>query len=143
MYYFNRTNLSIHSLADGIAIGSALQGSLTVSMSVIFAMMLHKAPAALALGSILAGAVLPKYKHFYYIAAFAIATPIGAICTYALLASQDTSTSYSGQLLLFSGGTVLFVGVSQLPTKRPATETLYYIAGFIVPIIIAFLGSHP
>ena len=108
--------LVIHAAADGIALGaSSTQPS--ISFIVFFAIMVHKAPAAFGLTSILLKQGLGKRLARTHLVIFSLAAPIGAILTWTVVrilggggegASGAASMKWwTGIILLFSGGTFL------------------------------------
>ncbi|GAA5868788.1 hypothetical protein JCM1840_005117 [Sporobolomyces johnsonii] len=124
--------LLAHSLADGISLGaSSLSTSPTSSLSlspasdddsstplqliVFLAIMLHKAPTAFALSSLLTSSPSnsPGFTRRALLL-FSLVAPVGAVVTYLLLsllgAGPASGTGwYTGLALVFSGGTFLFV----------------------------------
>jgi len=110
--------LVIHSAADGIALGaSSTQPSL--SFIIFLAIMIHKAPAAFGLTSVLLKQGLSKKQARAHLVAFSLAAPIGATCTWIALSvlgggeggSEETMKWWTGVLVLFSGGTFLYVAM--------------------------------
>ena len=108
--------LVIHSAADGIALGaSSTQPSL--SFIIFFAILVHKAPAAFGLTSVLLKQGLSKRQARVHLAAFSLAAPTGAIFTWFVsrilggsggTVSEIQSTKWwTGVILLFSAGTFL------------------------------------
>ena len=108
--------LVIHAAADGIALGaSSSQPSL--SFIIFFAIMIHKAPAAFGLTSVLLKQGLGKRTARVHLLAFSLAAPVGAVATWTVVrllgaggVSSDSEASlrfWTGVLLLFSGGTFL------------------------------------
>ncbi|SPO20504.1 related to ATX2 - Golgi membrane protein involved in manganese homeostasis [Ustilago trichophora] len=118
--------LLIHATADGIAMGASAQsGDQTLTMVVFVAIMVHKAPAAFGLCAMLMSQRLSRTSIRKAVGVFALASPLGAVLTFALLAAffdADISTAHGtggggegidgksiGTALAFSGGTFLFV----------------------------------
>uniref|UniRef100_A0A915MPC0 Uncharacterized protein n=1 Tax=Meloidogyne javanica TaxID=6303 RepID=A0A915MPC0_MELJA len=115
--------LVIHAFADGIAMGSASSAGskLEMQMLVFVAIMLHKAPAAFALVSILLAQGLDKLRIRRHLLIFSLAAPIGTVVTYALLQMTSgtvegpltgealPSSNVTGLILLFSAGTFLYI----------------------------------
>lgn len=108
--------LVIHAAADGIALGaSASQPS--ISFIIFIAIMVHKAPAAFGLTSVLLKQGLGKRQARAHLVAFSLAAPIGALCTWLLVRilggggesgpGADSMKFWTGVILLFSGGTFL------------------------------------
>lgn len=109
--------LCIHAAADGIALGASSTSTSTTSLSLIIfvAIMVHKAPAAFGLTSVLLKQGLGKRGARAHLVVFSLAAPAGAICTWILVralggggSSEPASMRWwTGVLLLFSGGTFL------------------------------------
>lgn len=148
--------LVVHSAADGIALGAAAATSRTdVEMIVFIAIMLHKAPAAFGLVSFLIHEGLERARVRKHLTIFAMAAPIMAIVTFAVLKSQNSlnlvTSDSTGLCMLFSAGTFLYVStVHVLPEVQShnedrgfkLTETLSFIAGSIIPLILSVGHSH-
>lgn len=105
--------LSVHAVADGIAIGAAAAtGESSFSLLVAFAVLLHRAPAAFSLGVFAMHE--PRTKGHREVLLFSVATPIAAIVSYLLL--DQASEKLVALALLFSAGTFLYVAtVDTLP----------------------------
>ena len=107
--------LVIHAAADGIAMGASAASSNTKMSFVIFlAIMIHKAPAAFGLTSVLLRQGLSKRAARGHLVVFSLASPVGALVTWVLVAilggsggEEDSGAWWTGMLLLFSGGTFL------------------------------------
>lgn len=109
------TGLVIHAAADGIAMGaSATTSDMKLGLIIFIAIMIHKAPAAFGLTSILLKQGLSKRAARGHLVAFSLAAPVGALGTYilvSLLGGGDMEGPagqwWTGMLLLFSAGTFL------------------------------------
>lgn len=107
--------LVIHAAADGIAMGaSSATSNMKLGFVIFIAVMLHKAPAAFGLTSVLLRQGLSKRAARGHLVVFSLAAPVGAISTWLLIKilgggnlDGDTGTWWTGMLLLFSGGTFL------------------------------------
>lgn len=121
--------LVVHALADGLALGSsALANDSAVpsglSVVIFVALLIHKAPTALALATSLLSTSLSRADCRKHLAVFSASTPIGAITTYGimtLLRVQSDST-WSGFALLFSGGSFLYVATVLQPGKASSED---------------------
>lgn len=113
------TGLVIHAAADGIAMGASATSSNTKLGFIIFlAIMVHKAPAAFGLTSVLLKQGLSKRAARGHLIIFSLAAPIGALTTWLLVniaggAGMDGEKGqwWTGMLLLFSAGTFLYVAM--------------------------------
>lgn len=75
--------LVVHAAADGIALGAAAASTQTeVEMIVFIAIMLHKAPAAFGLVTILLHQGLDKKRIRRHLLVFSMAAPLGALLTF-------------------------------------------------------------
>ena len=110
--------LVIHAAADGIALGASSTIP-SISFIIFFAIMIHKAPAAFGLTSVLLKQGLGKRRARAHLMAFSLAAPTGAIITWAIVkllggggeaegtAGAESMKFWTGVILLFSGGTFL------------------------------------
>ncbi|TAQ87511.1 hypothetical protein B7494_g4146 [Chlorociboria aeruginascens] len=113
------TGLVIHAAADGIAMGASASTSNTKLGFIIFlAIMIHKAPAAFGLTSVLLKQGLSKRAARGHLIIFSLAAPFGALSTWLLVnllgggnIDGVTGQWWTGMLLLFSGGTFLYVAM--------------------------------
>ena len=107
--------LVIHAAADGIAMGATTTTSdLKLGLVVFLAILVHKAPAALSLTSILLKQGLSKRAARGHLIVFSLAAPVGALTTWLLITmlggehlEGESKQWWTGMLLLFSGGTFL------------------------------------
>lgn len=108
--------LVIHAAADGIALAaSSFIAETSVGFIVFLALMIHKAPAAFGLTSVLLKQGLTKRQARNHLIVFALAAPIGAIATWLLvnlisggeIYGEESTRWWTGLLLIFSGGTFL------------------------------------
>ncbi|CAK1365277.1 unnamed protein product [Cercospora beticola] len=114
--------LVIHAAADGIALGASSTSSSNLSFIIFLALMIHKAPAAFGLTSVLLKQGLSKRTARTHLVVFSAAAPIGAIFTFLAIHGfgyggdvESASTEFfTGTLLLFSGGTFLYVAMHTL-----------------------------
>lgn len=109
------TGLVIHAAADGIAMGaSATTADMKLGFIIFAAIMIHKAPAAFGLTSVLLKQGLSKRAARGHLIVFSLAAPFGALSTYLIISllggsNMDGPTGqwWTGMLLLFSAGTFL------------------------------------
>ncbi|KAI0376837.1 Zinc/iron permease [Hypomontagnella monticulosa] len=112
------TGLVIHAAADGIAMGASATSSDTKLGFIVFiAIMVHKAPAAFGLTSVLLKQGLSKRAARGHLIVFSLASPFGAWATYILVSflggggESQLNQWWTGMLLLFSAGTFLYVAM--------------------------------
>ncbi|QDS74782.1 hypothetical protein FKW77_001874 [Venturia effusa] len=121
--------LLIHALADGIALGASSTNGPTsargsLSIVVFIAILVHKAPAAFGLTSILLNEGISKRSTRGHLLVFSFAAPLGALVTWMIiniLGKADNGPSedmkwWTGIALMFSGGTFLYVALHAMQT---------------------------
>lgn len=109
------TGLVIHAAADGIAMGaSASSSDMKLGFIIFIAIMIHKAPAAFGLTSVLLKQGLSKRAARGHLIIFSLAAPFGALSTFLLVhllgsggIGGEKGQWWTGMMLLFSGGTFL------------------------------------
>jgi solute carrier family 39 (zinc transporter), member 9 len=172
------TGLVIHAAADGIALGASSPSVNTSLTFVIFlAIMLHKAPAAFGLTSVLLKQGLSKRTARAHLLLFSLAAPTGAMLTWLVahtLNPEQTGDAqntrwWTGMLLLFSGGTFLYVamhtmqdvggshdvhmnghvhgigedrGMQPQPQRPPPLDLIATILGMILPLFLQIGHAH-
>ena len=124
--------LCIHAAADGIALGASSSSTSTTSLSLIIfvAIMVHKAPAAFGLTSVLLRQGLGKRAARAHLVIFSLAAPVGAVGTWVVVRTLGGGGHtepalmkwWTGVLLLFSGGTFLWVA-SKSDAERATADT--------------------
>lgn len=126
------TGLVIHAVADGIAMGaSATASSPQLGLLVFVAIMIHKAPAAFGLTSVLLRQGLSKRAARGPLIVFSLAAPFGALGTFVLISllgggnmEGAAGQRWTGLLLLFSAGTFLYVHPRTRVLVRIVSEEL-------------------
>lgn len=108
------TGLVIHAAADGIALGASGSDS-SLSFIIFLALLVHKAPAAFGLTSVLLKQGLSSRAAGRHLLVFSLAAPVGALLTFLIVhtlgsgfGGDEASNRWrTGVLLLFSAGTFL------------------------------------
>jgi zinc transporter ZupT len=134
--------LTLHAAVDGLAIGAAAAtGSVSVSLTILLAVLIHKGPAALSLGIFSLHERETKKASIRDIVIFSLATPVMIFIAYFSLSNLETHMI--GLAMLFSSGTFLYVAtVDTLPDIHNA-ETgrkamLYVVSGAILLTALLF-----
>ncbi|GAA5848395.1 hypothetical protein JCM9279_006553 [Rhodotorula babjevae] len=137
-----------HSLADGISLGASslplaaaaattaatasgdAPSSSPLQLVIFLAILLHKAPTAFALSSLLLSS--PATSRAFTrraLVLFSLAAPLGALATYALLSlvgahggAGSAAGWWTGLALVFSGGTFLFVATHAVREQEKRAE---------------------
>ena len=137
--------LSLHSAADGLAIGSAAAGSTeAVTALVALAVLIHKVPAAFSLGVFSMHERENRNDSVRDIVMFSLATPVMILVSFYTLQGMD---EYLIALaMLFAAGTFLYVAtVDTLPDiHNPETgrEALRNVLIGVVAIILVLYGAE-
>ncbi|KIJ62600.1 hypothetical protein HYDPIDRAFT_114253 [Hydnomerulius pinastri MD-312] len=148
--------LVVHALVDGYALGVSASDahSANLSLVVFLAIIIHKAPTALALTTSLLANSLPVAECRRHLLYFSLATPASSIISYAFFSlSPENQNGWSGGPLLFSGGTFLYVAIVLQPVSDHASEsspneisklarTVLLVAGMFFPLLISQLIGH-
>lgn len=160
--------LVVHAAADGIALGASASRP-ELRFIVFLAIMLHKAPAAFGLSTVLLQHGFSRRQTRQQVGIFALAAPIGALLTYMFIqmSGQHDEGSlhwWTGMLLLFSGGTFLYVAMhvmSEMNNSEKSSgssgygvggaggdkglsvvDVLCVIGGMVVPLILSVDHEH-
>ncbi|KAI8098651.1 ZIP zinc transporter-domain-containing protein [Halteromyces radiatus] len=145
--------LMVHAAADGIALGASASHP-QLSMVVFFAIMLHKGPSAFALTTVLLAEGFSRLQVRKHLLLFSMAAPTGALVTYLLLSLTspgDMALEYwTGVLLLFSGGTFLYVAMHALQELQPShhhdklerSHIFCILFGMFLPVVLNLGHSH-
>lgn len=149
--------LLVHSLADGISLGASslsISGtSHSLDLLIFLAIMLHKAPTAFALSSLLLSSSSSPSFIRQSLIAFSLAAPVGALVTYFLLAlvgaGGDGMGWWTGIVLVFSGGTFLFVATGVMNRENEeeggvgkGARIALVVGGMVTPGLLSRLVGH-
>ena len=136
--------LSLHSAADGLAIGSAAAGSSeAVTAIVALAVLIHKVPAAFSLGVFSTHERNEKNDSIRDVVLFSVVTPVMIMVSFYALEGLDEHMI--ALAMLFAGGTFLYVAtVDTLPDiHNPETgrEALVNVIIGITLMIVILYGA--
>ncbi|CAP86764.1 hypothetical protein E8E15_006591 [Penicillium rubens] len=122
------TGLVIHAAADGIALGASSSDA-GLSFIIFLAIMVHKAPASFGLTSVLLKQGLSSRTARAHLLVFSLAAPFGALATFLFVqmtgssGADEAGTHWrTGMLLLFSGGTFLYVAMHTMQENGPGSS---------------------
>ncbi len=124
------TGLFIHSFFDGFTISSGLQFDFSIGLLVFLAVLLHKFPEGLTIGSIMISAGHTRRTVLLGASGIALATILGALTAF-LVASGGREIV--GASLAFSAGAAAYVGASDLIPEINKSKNR-------IPPLIVFLG---
>lgn len=136
--------LSLHSAADGLAIGSAAAGSSeAVTAIVALAVLIHKVPAAFSLGVFSTHERNERNDSIRDVVLFSVATPVMIMVSFYALEGLDEHMI--ALAMLFAGGTFLYVAtVDTLPDiHNPETgrEALVNVIIGVALMIVILYGA--
>jgi len=136
--------LSLHSAADGLAIGSAAAGSSeAVTAIVALAVLIHKVPAAFSLGVFSTHERNERNDSIKDVVLFSVATPVMIMVSFYALEGLDEHMI--ALAMLFAGGTFLYVAtVDTLPDiHNPETgrEALVNVIIGVALMIVILYGA--
>jgi len=137
--------LTLHAATDGIAVGAALAtGSISLTAAVVFAVVIHKGPAAFSLGVFSMHERQERKETIRDVLIFSLATPIMIVLAFFALSGLETSVI--GLAMLFSAGTFLYVAtVDTLPDiHNPETgkKSMLYVVLGVVLMLLLLLGAN-
>ena len=137
--------LSLHSAADGLAIGSAAAGtSEAVTALVALAVLIHKVPAAFSLGVFSMHEREDRNDTIRDIVMFSLATPVMIIVSFYAL--QGLDEQLIALAMLFAAGTFLYVAtVDTLPDiHNPETgrEALRNVLIGVTAMVLVLYGAE-
>ncbi|KAI1304316.1 Zinc/iron permease [Xylaria venustula] len=144
------TGLVIHAAADGIAMGASVSSpDKQLGLIVFVAIMVHKAPAAFGLTSVLLKQGLSKRAARGHLIVFSLASPFGAWVTFILVSflgggQGEVSQWWTGMLLLFSAGTFLYVAMHAMQEgESPSHDIGAGVSGYADGSISQRKHAHP
>ena len=140
--------LSVHALADGLAIGAAAAaGDAAFSLLVAAGVLVHRIPAALSLGLFSLHETDNRAGGITGLLLFALATPAAILVSFVALDGADESLV--ALALLFSAGTFLYVAtVDTLPsvhnpeTGRRVVRNILLSAGLFTIVLLVLQNTE-
>lgn len=144
--------LMVHAAVDGVALGAtSYSGTGSTTFLVFMAIMLHKGPAAFGLTTYLMqnGETMRTTKQLLLF--FSMAAPAGALFTYygMTLGLFGYELKMLALIMLFSGGTFLFVAMSHILPEMLKTsgrlewsELLMMVAALMSPVFMNIEHGH-
>ncbi|SCU77541.1 LADA_0A00980g1_1 [Lachancea dasiensis] len=119
--------LVVHGFSDGLAMGASTNND-SVKVATLAAIIIHKIPAVLSLSSLMVTKQkLPTLEAISNLLAFAASTPL-AYFVVSLINMENWGPLewISGNVLLMSGGSLLYAAVSALSGNHKNHETYEY-----------------
>lgn len=138
--------MSVHTLFDGVALGSASKEG--VGMVAFVAILLHKVPSSLSLAAIFRSEGRTRGNVLLYAMLFGLMVPLGAALFFALDAVVQFE-HLAAHAVAFSAGTFLYIAVSDLlpnvnrhGKQYRTRNVLALIAGLALTFIVALIAPE-
>jgi len=133
--------LTVHGVIEGFALASSLI-ALKIGPMILFAILMHKAPAAFALTSILKLSGKTTKQMLLFILGIALSSPVGIVLAYTIM-KNEAIPSAAAILLAISAGTFLYIAACDLIPElhRTDTEKLKRLGAFFVGVGTSFLSG--
>ncbi len=135
--------LGLHALTDGLALGASVAtGLMTISLPILAAVMVHKIPVAFGLGAFLWQGSAKQDSHpLQTLLLFSLATPVGLVITFLFL--RQLSHEWIGLMLLFSGGTFLYVAtvevLSRIRRQQPGLVLFRRVGIGVIMVVLSLI----
>lgn len=135
--------LGLHAVSDGLALGASVAtGLLALTLPILAAVLIHKIPVAFSLGVFLwRGQENHRLDPLRYLVLFSLATPLGLLVTFLFL--RHLPHEWIGLMLLFSGGTFLYVAtvdiLARLQKNQPGSATFWRVVMGMAVVIVSLI----
>lgn len=129
---------SIHNFFDGVALGASMLVP-KLSFLTFLAIILHKAPMAFALSTVLLKDGYSRLLTVILGSVFALIIPVGTIVSYFFL--NSVSMTFAGYALAFSAGSFIYIALGDIVphlhnTGMPKVlSTIFLMSGIIIMLI--------
>lgn len=121
--------LSIHGFFDGVSISAGLQFDYYLGLLIFIAVLLHKLPEGLTIGSVIVAAGFPRRRAVLAAGGLGIATLLGVASVFLFSTIEPQVVGFA---FAFSAGAATYVGASDLIPEINRTDSR------IPPIIVLF-----
>lgn len=128
--------IGFHSLLDGIVIGVGFEISFSLGLIATLSVLLHELPEGISTVSILLHSGYQRNKAVFYSWLVALATPLGAILSYATI--RTIKEPILGALLAVAAGSFLYVAASDLIPEIHRKSRLFNIILVILGVLLPF-----
>lgn len=133
--YSSIFGLSIHTLFDGISIGSGFLISPALGLLIFGAVVLHKLPEGFTMSSIIMASGLGQKNAIRASVVLALSTVLGAL----LISSFSDAVAYS---LPFSAGVTFYIAATDLVPIINESKGLRYSFAFFAGILVFYLTEQ-
>ena len=137
------TGLFIHAFFDGVSISAGMQFNAYLGLLVFFAVLLHKFPEGLTIGSIMLTAGYDRRRVLLFALGIGLANILGVLSVFLI---ADVSERMIGFAFAFSAGAATYVGaadlIPEINKSRDRIPPLVVFAGMLLFYLTArFLES--
>lgn len=135
-YAVTSIGMIAHAAADGIALGAAAStGKLSTELTVFLSLVIHRAPAAFSMCTLLCAQRIPQPLIVRDMLIFSVIGPLAAVAVALAVTGASTLEWWAAECLLFSGGTFLFVAVENRTESISLQDTALSVVGLVIPIL--------
>ena len=137
--------MSLHSLIDGLIIGTGFEAGHDIGILSAVGVIAHEVPEGIAMLAILLHYGYPRRTAVIFTCLVAVATPLAAIGTYALV--RQIGAEFLGALMALAAGSFIYIAASDLIPEshrsRGFMSTLSLLAGILTAVLAGWLAhSH-
>lgn len=131
--------MGLHSLIDGLIIGSGFEAGEGLGLVAGLGVIAHEVPEGIAMLSILLHYGYSRRKAVLFTLYVAVATPLGAVVTYALV--HEVATGTLGLLMAFATGSFIYIAASDLIPESHRARGIKGSAALCLGIAVAVLAG--
>jgi ZIP family zinc transporter/zinc and cadmium transporter len=132
--------MGLHSLIDGVIIGTGFEVSQNLGLLTSLGVIAHEVPEGIAMVAILLHYGWQRKKAIQLTAFVALATPAAAFLTFALV--SDLSEPLLGDLLAVAGGSFIYIAASDLIPESHRSRGLSATLALCGGILLAWLAGY-
>jgi ZIP family zinc transporter/zinc and cadmium transporter len=132
--------VALHSLLDGVVIGTGFGVSVEVGVAATAGVLLHEIPEGITITSLLLHAGYSRARTLVMGWVVALATPVGALFAYYFL--RDSEPQVIGVLLALGAGSFIYVGASDLLPETHKKFSLANIVLVLVGVILVYIVAY-
>jgi len=134
--------MGLHSLIDGLIIGTGFEIDAQIGLLSALAVISHKLPSGVSMFSILLHYGYRKQVAVLYTLGVALAIPVGAVVSYALL--RHVPHDFLGVMMALAAGSFIYIAASDLIPEshrvRGIKGSLALVGGILTAMAVGWLG---
>ena len=127
--------MALHSAIDGMIIGTGFEVSHELGLLAALGVIAHEVPEGIAMVAILLHYGWPRNRAILLTLFVAVATPLAAVVTYALVRNLDPSLL--GSMLAVAGGSFVYIAASDLIPESHRSRGLPASMALCLGILVA------